>query len=70
MRTRVSVIIPIYNVEEFLNDCLDSIVAQTINSMDLTDGYQRNLQVILIDSGSTDTSERIAKKYVEKHDNF
>lgn len=70
MKTRISVIIPIYNVEEFLKDCLDSVLAQTINKMVLTDGYERNLQVILIDSGSTDNSSAIAYEYAKNHDNF
>lgn len=70
MKTRVSVIIPIYNVQEFLEECLDSVLAQTINSMELTDGYERNLQVILVDDGSTDNSADIAKQYANNYDNF
>ena len=46
MKTRISVIIPVYNVEEFLNECVDSVLAQTINNMELTDGYERNLQIL------------------------
>ena len=70
MKTRISVIIPVYNVEEFLNECVDSVLAQTINNMELTDGYERNLQILLIDDGSTDDSAKIAKKYAEKYDNI
>ena len=70
MKTRVSVIIPIYNVQEFLIECLDSVAMQTINNLELTDGYERNLQVILIDDGSTDDSAKIAKEYCDKYDNF
>ena len=61
MKTRISVIIPVYNVEEFLNECVDSVLAQTINNMELTDGYERNLQILLIDDGSTDDSAKIIK---------
>ena len=62
MKTRISVIIPVYNVEEFLNECVDSVLDQSINNMELTDGYERNLQILLIDDGSTDDSAIIAKK--------
>ena len=50
MKTRVSVIIPVYNVQEFLEECLDSVVGQTINNLELCDGYKRNLQIILVDT--------------------
>ena len=69
MKTRISVIIPVYNVEEFLNECVDSVLDQSINNMELTDGYERNLQILLIDDGSTDDSAIIAKKYAEKYEN-
>lgn len=59
---RVSVIIPVYNVENYLRKCLDSIVEQSI-SKDL-------LQVILINDGSTDKSEEICSEYCEKYDCF
>ena len=51
---KVSVIVPIYNAEKYLEQCLDSIVAQT-----LTD-----IEIILIDDGSTDKSAEICKKYL------
>lgn len=53
----VSVLIPIYNVEQYLPKCLDSIVNQT---------YQ-HLQVVLVDDGSTDNSLRIAQDYAMKY---
>ena len=49
----ISVIIPFYNVEEYLGECLESLARQTF----------RNFEVILIDDGSTDKSGRIAQKY-------
>ena len=70
MKTRVSVIIPVYNVQEFLEECLDSVVGQTINNMELSDGYKRNLQIILVDDGSTDDSAVIAKEYADKYENI
>lgn len=51
---KVYVIIPIYNVEPYLRECLDSIVNQTY----------RNLRIILVNDGSTDNSEAIAKEYL------
>lgn len=49
----ISVIVPVYQVQEYLEPCLDSIVNQT---------YQ-NLEIILIDDGSTDNSGKICDKY-------
>ncbi|MFC4067451.1 CDP-glycerol glycerophosphotransferase family protein [Actinoplanes subglobosus] len=56
----VSVIVPIYNVEPFLRDCLDSLRAQTYT----------DLQVILVDDGSTDGSPAIAEEYVAADPRF
>lgn len=52
----VSVIVPIYNVEETLADCVDSIVAQT----------HRNLEIILVDDKTPDKSGKIADDYARK----
>ena len=52
----ISVIVPVYNVEEYLEKCLLSIINQT---------YQ-NLEIILIDDGSTDSSGIICEQYKEK----
>lgn len=51
----ISVIVPVYNVEKYLNRCLQSIYDQT---------YQ-NIEVILVDDGSTDSSLRLLEKYVK-----
>ncbi|WP_270345036.1 glycosyltransferase family 2 protein [Lactococcus petauri] len=51
----ISVIVPVYNAEQYLAECLDSILGQT---------YQ-NLEVILINDGSTDNSLKIIEKYAE-----
>lgn len=55
---KVSVIIPIYNVEQYLRRCLDSVINQTY----------RNLEIILINDGSTDDCELICNEYKEKDD--
>ena len=53
---KISCIMPIYNVEEYLEESIESIVAQTI-------GFKENVQLILIDDGSTDRSGEICDKY-------
>ena len=57
---KVSVIIPIYNVEEYLEECLQSVVDQTLE----------DLQVIMVDDGSLDGSTDIAKKFASRYDHF
>lgn len=56
MRKLVSVVVPIYNAERFLGNCIDSIIEQT---------YQ-NLEVILVNDGSTDASLKIIRNYEKK----
>lgn len=53
----ISIIVPIYNVEAYLAECLDSIYRLNIKDM----------EVILIDDGSTDESYKIAREYAEKY---
>ena len=53
----VSILIPVYNTEDYLPKCLDSIVNQTYS----------NLQVVIIDDGSKDASLCIAQKYVKQY---
>ena len=52
-KIKISVIVPIYNVEQYLSQCLDSIINQTYT----------NLEIILINDGSTDNSEKICNQY-------
>lgn len=56
MHSLISVIVPIYNVERYLPQCLDSILNQTY----------RHLEVILVNDGSTDRSGAIADEYASK----
>lgn len=53
---KVSVIVPIYNVENYLPKCLDSLINQTLE----------DIQIILVNDGSTDNSGNIAKQYQER----
>ena len=59
---KISTIIPIYNTSQYLKKCIDSIVNQTI-------GFE-NIELILVDDGSTDDSEKIIKKYLKKYKNI
>jgi glycosyltransferase EpsJ len=56
MPAQFSIIIPVYNVERYLNHCLDSIIAQSYT----------DLEIILIDDGSTDKSGEICDSYAQK----
>ena len=47
----ISIIVPIYNAEKYLNKCIDSIINQT----------KKELEILLINDGSTDNSEKINK---------
>ena len=53
---KFSVIIPIYNVEDYLKEAIESVINQTI-------GFEENIQLILINDGSTDNSEAICMEY-------
>lgn len=52
----ISIVIPIYNSEKFLEECILSVLNQTY----------KNIELILVDDGSTDNSSLICKKYLEK----
>ena len=58
MNDLISIIIPVYNVEEYLKECLESVITQT---------YQ-NIEVLLIDDGSEDSSSNICDQYANKDD--
>lgn len=52
----LSVVVPVFNVEDYLAECLDSLLAQTLQRM----------QIILVDDGSTDNSPAIMAEYAER----
>ena len=54
----ISVIVPVYNVDNYLNRCLDSIINQSY----------KNFEIIIVDDGSTDKSPAICDSYSKKYD--
>lgn len=56
MKTDISIIVPIYNAERYLNRCIKSLINQT----------KENIEFILVNDGSTDSSEEIIKSYKDK----
>ena len=58
--TKVSVIIPVYNTLEYLPKCLDSLVNQTLDDIEL----------IIVNDGSPDDSHKLIKEYCEKYPNI
>ena len=58
MTKKITVIVPVYNVENYLNKCLDSIIKQTY----------KNLEIIVVNDGSTDNSGTICQEYAQKDD--
>ncbi len=54
----ISIIVPVYNVERYLNECLENLINQTY----------KNIEILLINDGSTDNSREICEHYLQ-HDN-
>ena len=57
---KVSVIVPVYNVQDYLAKCLDSLVGQTLD----------DFEIIVVNDGSTDNSQEIMDRYAEKYSNI
>ena len=57
---KFSVVIPVYNVEGYLAETLDSVIRQSI-------GFENNIQIILVNDGSPDDSEKICLEYAKKY---
>ena len=56
----ISIIVPVYNVEEYLEECLESICKQTYT----------DIEVVLVNDGSTDGSKEICERYCQKDSRF
>lgn len=59
-KIKLSIIVPVYNTEQYLEKCLDSLVKQTL----------KEIEIILINDGSPDNSEVIIKKYLKMYNNI
>ncbi len=57
---KVSVIVPVYNVEKYIEKCLQSLVNQTM----------KDIEIIIVNDGSTDNSEKIINEYLDKYENI
>lgn len=53
---KVSIIVPVYNVEKYLSKCLNSLINQTL----------REIEILCVDDGSTDNSSKILENFVQK----
>ena len=53
---KVSLIIPVYNVENYIEKCLDSVINQTL----------KDIEIIIVNDGSKDTSKEKIEKYLKK----
>lgn len=60
MEANISIIVPMYNVEEYIDKCINSLLNQTL----------KNTEIILIDDGSPDNSGKIADEYAKKYNNI
>lgn len=60
MEKKISIIVPVYNVEDYIEDCLYSLLNQTF----------KNIEIILINDGSTDSSGEICDKFARNYSNI
>ena len=53
---KISIVVPVYNGEEFLEECLDSLINQT----------HKNIEIVIVNDASTDSTKQIIQKYIDK----
>lgn len=57
---KISIVIPVYNVENYIGQCLDSLISQSL----------RDIEIVCVNDGSTDSSGEIIKKYAQEDSRF
>ena len=57
---KFSIIIAVYNVEKYIKETIESVINQTMD-------FEKNIEIILVDDGSTDNSAVICKEYAKKY---
>ena len=56
----ISVIVPVYNAENYIAQCMESVLQQTFQS----------IEIVVVNDGSTDKTPEIVSEYASKHDNI
>jgi len=54
---KVSIVVPVYNVEKYLEQCLESLVKQTYH----------NIEIVIVNDGATDNSQQIINRYCQNY---
>ncbi len=57
---KISIIIPFYNAEEYIKTSIESILNQTLD-------FKENIEIILVDDGSTDNSKKVCEQYLKEY---
>ncbi|KEK25453.1 glycosyltransferase [Bacillus gaemokensis] len=60
IKTKLSVVITNYNKEQYLEQCLESVISQTL----------KNIEIIVVDDGSTDNSRKVLQQYQKQHEHL
>lgn len=66
MKKLISVIIPVYNVEKYIRDCIESLIIQTVDGL----SFDKSIEVIFIDDGTPDNSAEIIRSYQNSYNNI
>ena len=56
-RSKISIIVPVYNTEKYIRSCLDSLINQTIE----------DIEIVVVNDGSTDSSRYIIEEYKQRY---
>lgn len=73
MKKILSIVVPVYNVEDYINKCLDSCLIYKINENGekvLDEQLMNHLEIIIVNDGTPDCSAELSRKYVERYPDF